>query len=185
MSRRRLVSTAWIAVIAAMFGILGAGNASADPFYYQYRNQIHQSICIGLQGSTGPNVVVGRCDTTSLSQQWIDNQGPVRLSWPPRLPSHTFDFWQVKNRQTNNCLGVTGGSTASGARLVVGPCQPTSDHSQLWAWKDIGVCCTYALFNAKSGHCIGTQGSSLAGGTPVLQGTCSWTDSQSWLMWAL
>lgn len=178
--RRNLARTGWVAAIVMLFGLLGAGNAQAIDFY-RINNQIHQGVCIGLQQSTGPGVVVGPCNPSSFSQQWFDKAGSVRLQWQP---GYWYEYWQMANRATNTCLGVHNGSQASGERLVVGPCQPLSDHSQLWAWTDDmpGSFGTYSLVNGHSGLCVGTRGSSLAGGTPVLQGTCAWTDSQSWLL---
>lgn len=188
MFRRRGGSTlariGWITALSALISALGAGSAQAAPAGYHISNRSYPHICVGLQHSRGPNVVIGSCNPYSISQRWYRNAGPVRL----RFGARTFRYYQYANRQYANgqtsrhrklCLGVRSGSRTSGARLVVGRCHHASDHSQLWArvrWFGGRT----VLINGHSGLCMGTQGGRLTGGTLVVQGNCYGTRTQNW-----
>lgn len=183
MFRRRggsaLSRVGWITALSALISALGAGNAQAVPSGHQIGNRSFSHICVGLQHSRGPNVVIGNCNAHSLSQRWYKNAGPVHL----RFAGTTFRYYQYANRLPNGhrkmCLGVRSGSAMRGARLVVGSCRRTSDHSQLWArvrWINGRT----VLVNGHSGLCMGTQGSRITGGTLVVQGNCYGTRTQNW-----
>lgn len=81
-------------------------------------------------------------------------------------------YVKLRNPYNGKCLGVSHGSTASGAALAWGNCTSTSDRSQLWRSKYLSRT-IYQIVNAKSNKCVGTRGSSTAWNTPVIQGHCS------------
>jgi hypothetical protein len=177
----RSVRTAAVVIVLAAVAVLGAGavpaHARAATTFLHIRNGTYSSICLGLQRSSGPNVVIGSCNLYSLSQQWYTKAGPEYLWYGGEL----FAYFQYANRQTNTCLGVHAGSATSGERLVIGPCKALSDHSQVWAWIDWGNGRT-VLINGHSGLCIGTQGSGTVGGTLAVQGHCYGTPTQDWVL---
>lgn len=78
-------------------------------------------------------------------------------------------YYQLVNDK-NQCLGVVGGSTAKGARVVGGKCEGTSHHDQYWTIDYISSH-TYEcwIFNYKSGYVLEVKNASLANGTPVIQ----------------
>jgi len=164
-----------IAVLCALLVVAGVAPAQAADRYW-IQNGSYSGICIGLQQSSGPNVVIGSCNPLSLSQQWNVSAETVPLKYGDKL----LEYHEIANRQTNTCLGVHAASTTSGERLVVGTCQDADeDHSQVWApYSFDGVT---VMINGHSGLCMGTQGSSTVGGTLVVQGNCYWTPTQHWV----
>jgi hypothetical protein len=94
-------------------------------------------------------------------------------------------WFQLSNAATGKCLGVSGGSTASGVPLATGRCNGRGDASQFWRFKHLNSAKTRSLMiNMKSKMCVGTRGSSGATGTRVIQGRC-YTGSGTTQIWRI
>lgn len=172
-----------LAVGLASVGVLSVGMAlpAAALPTGSLINGGDRSLCLGIQNSGvgSDNAVLGGC-SRSPTQTWRVRATTVVGTW--------FGY-QFENG-ANQCLGVTGGSTASGARVVQGPCGAVSDHSQIWRpaqhvqpmivgyHTDPGPG-PYWLVNGHSGLCLGVT----TGGTTAIQGTCNTSSvTQAWVI---
>lgn len=81
----------------------------------------------------------------------------------------------------NRCLGITGGSTALGARAVIWSCDGTAN--QRWG-PILNSDGTFTFKNYSSGLCLGVSGGSLTPGTGVVQYLCNGSYDQKW-QWSL
>ena len=71
----------------------------------------------------------------------------------------------------NACVGVSGGSTAPGARLIQWTCDDSNN--QLWVADYIGATSWFRLRNTNSDLCVGVNNGSHAHGEPLIQWPCS------------
>ena len=85
--------------------------------YNQWENG--NSKCLGLAGSTGPQLVIGGCSPTSDHSQFWHGPG-------------TNVFTQVTNGHTGFCAGTKGSATGNGTLVIEGACNSGSV-SQMWA----------------------------------------------------
>jgi len=84
--------------------------------YKQWENGNNK--CLGLAGSTGPQLVIGACSSTSdHSQFWLG---------PP-----TGDIYgSITNGHTGQCVGTVGGKINGGTLVIEGAC--VSGGTQWW-----------------------------------------------------
>jgi hypothetical protein len=87
--------------------------------------------------------------------------------------TNSAGYYQIVNDH-NQCLGVAGGSTAQGARVVGWNCLGTSHPDQYWM-VNFGYSCStansplyYPIFNYKSNRVLGVSGNSTAVGAAVV-----------------
>jgi len=120
--------------------------------------------CMGLAGGSstpGTDAVLWNCNGHP-DQQWsIRSTATV----------NGFKYDQFESNDGALCLGVAGGSTAEGAKLVGWPCLGTDHPDQWWRVQPVGCGSPYndAFQNLQDGWVIGTQGGSLAEGTDLVQ----------------
>ena len=75
--------------------------------------------CLGLQGGTGPQLVIGACSSTSdHSQFW----------WGPTIS--TSNYSAMINGHTGKCVGTKGSGTGTGTLVIEGTC--TVGPTQQW-----------------------------------------------------
>jgi hypothetical protein len=124
-------------------------------------------------GGTGGGDLVGflgngnKCLTATKT-------GPVVIEGCEDLPSQAWTVPDDKTiRNADNCLSVAGGSTQSGARVVVSAC----DSSGAQQWVPGG---NKSLVNPQSGLCLDVSGASTADDTPIQIYTCNGTYAQQW-----
>jgi ricin-type beta-trefoil lectin protein len=137
---------------------------------FSFENSTELSRCLGIN-STG-DAGLWNC-TYQNDQEWF--QGP-----------HCIDdniYCQLENAE-GKCLGVAGGSTANGAKVVDFTCEPTSHKDQFWAGfigQDQLGCDGTTLMNA-DGKVIGTASGGVSNGTSLViwsnQDVCN---NQIWL----
>ncbi|WP_164466051.1 RICIN domain-containing protein [Actinoplanes teichomyceticus] len=104
----------------------------------------------------------------------MDLFGHQRPSWILRWLGN--DYWQIRNDNSGQCLGVGGASTAEGAHVIQWPCADIPD--QRWYGRRNGG--TYEFVNQNSGKCMAVGGSGMADGAPVIQWKCLNTPDQKW-----
>jgi hypothetical protein len=78
--------------------------------YNQWENG--NSKCLGLAGSTGPQLVIGACSSTSDHTQFW---------WGPALRSNS----EMINGHTGLCAGTKGSGTVGGTLVIEGTCAAT------------------------------------------------------------
>jgi predicted alpha-1,2-mannosidase len=114
-------------------------------------------LCVAgkLGGTSGdPPVVTSICDKTSDQEWLVEPDGTIRLA--------------------GQCLGVTGGSGASGALVGLSQCNGTG--AQQWTQTTSGE-----LINPASGLCLSSQPPDARGRARQLQlGTCNGSPGQTW-----
>jgi hypothetical protein len=149
-------------MFAAAATLLVFGGTAQASDYYQIRLSAESGQCLSGGVAGFSQVEIFDC---YLSTQWI-SKNPTEVGG--------YVYYQMQDRQTGYCLGVSGASSANGAPLAVGNCSPTSDHSQLWRASFVdSAYVRYLLVNAHSGKCAGTKGKATVSDTPVVQGACS------------
>jgi ricin-type beta-trefoil lectin protein len=122
-------------------------------------------LCLGLAGGSsapGTDAVLWNCNGHP-DQQWS-----IRSTTTNSLG---FKFDQFESNDGALCLGVAGGSTAEGAKLVGWTCDGTDHEDQWWRVQPVGCGDQYndAFQNLKDGWVMGTQGGNLTEGTDVVQ----------------
>jgi hypothetical protein len=115
------------------------------------------------------SVASGKCLDVAASPSGGDVHiracnGSARQAW--RIESAGGDFVRLHNEDTERCMGVAGGSTSKGARVVDGSCAPTT--SQQLAVSSSGGG-TYELTARHSGLALDVKGAKTADGTPLIQ----------------
>jgi Ricin-type beta-trefoil lectin domain-like len=148
--------------------------ATADPFNVKnyLSTVINRAICLGISGGLDDNPAVVWTCNTHADQQW--HFGAV---YPPDPV-----YGQIVNGN-NDCLGLSGGNTAEGTRVVAKDCTAVglaSSADQLW-WV-VNILCQgptggsyYPFQNAKATQAhsgtpfvAGTSGGGTANGTAVV-----------------
>jgi Ricin-type beta-trefoil lectin domain-like len=92
--------------------VVASPAANAAPFTWAYTNAAHLT-CLGASGHNGP-VRAYNC-ASSLNQVW-------------HFGGTHGAYAQVINNGTNQCLSVSGGSTAKGAWAVTSNCNGNDDN---------------------------------------------------------
>lgn len=145
--------------------------SSNDPFYfYNYNSQAAgRPLCLGISG--------GKDDAPAV--QWTCNGHPDQI-WHLGLEWLNSPYYQLINND-NQCLGVAGGSTALGARVVGWTCQ-TGATNQYWAAGSSSCGVYHPYYNLGAaldnvGRVLGVSGNSLESGAAVViwsfQGVCN------------
>jgi len=127
----------------------------------------NSGLCLGISGGhDNAPAVQWNCLTGHPDQQWHTGG------------TNSAGYYQIVNGD-GECLGVSGGSTAAGARVVGWSCLGTGHPDQYWLYQGLITCATYysPIFNYKSGLVLGVSGNSGAVGAAVViwpyQGVCN------------
>jgi ricin-type beta-trefoil lectin protein len=175
MTRSRLIGVVMM-LIAAMVAIAvpaGPAGAATGALGKQLTTpwNLNSGLCMGVEGghtNNGHRVIQWGCDGTDNQKWWIDFSG---------------DYSEVVNRRASDsrkvaCLGVSGGSTADGAQLVVWECDG-SDNQQ-WRTEGSPACGGHILVNKGSGRLISVEGASGSQGAPIILWHWGGTPDQTW-----
>ncbi len=81
---------------------------------------------------------------------------------------------------SGQCLGVAGGSLASGARAVQNPC--TGAKSELWSFVPVGS--AFHIVSVSSAQCLYVSKGSSADGTQIIQSPCTTSAAMNWIVWS-
>jgi hypothetical protein len=175
---RRLPAT--LAAVALAIGLavgLGATAASAQTTSNIYNT--NSSRCLGIAGN---DAGIWNCtDAGNADQAWYWRG--TFITGPDGIV-----YGMIENKK-GQCLGVAGGSTANGARIVGWTCLP-SHHDQYWDYDcvyllDAGQGCVLANLNTPvnaysyGGKVAGVAGGSKSNGAAVVL----WTDTLETLSW--
>jgi len=143
------------------------------------------AVCVATPNNTGS------ASTPSTSQQWTLPAGALASGISGKCASNVLSTGQQTGTVTNRgcdgtsaqawtlepsgqlnlggqCLGLSGGATAPGTLVQLGPC--TSSSSQVWqlAGGPIGV----EMLNPLAGLCLADPGDSTTAGTQLVIGPC-------------
>jgi hypothetical protein len=185
---RHLAATALTIVSASVLVVLGAAGASAAPV-----------AAAVTWASTGGSAIVNYNHSSAhgnmcLGVSWNDaNSGAVL--WPCSRDGQTWytgavnsaGYYQIYwlRDGVRQCLGVGGGSTASGARVFGWKCLGTTHPDQYWkvvSGLNSGCPGYNYIFNYKSGKVLGvTRNSTAAGAYVVIFGDQKACNNQQWL----
>jgi hypothetical protein len=119
----------------------------------------HSEKCLSSAGQDDTNAVQISCNSGSPNQYWL----------------RTNDFagsgyFEYINQGTQQCLGVSGGSTKPGATVVVWNCLGGTGHlDQYWNFSGDGAGNGIALTDLKSGYVLQITGASTADWAPADQ----------------
>ena len=160
---------ALLALIPLGIVLAPSASASAKPPDNIVNWNTQGAICLGISGGkTDAPAVVWTCNTHA-DQLWRQGKEYGRTG-----------YYQLVNNH-NQCLGVSGGSTKEGARVVSWTCL-TGHKDQYWKWDTTRNCSydylTYnTLDNLKSRYVLGIAGNSSKSGAAVViwryQGKCN------------
>jgi hypothetical protein len=118
----------------------------------------HSHLCLGITGGQdNAPAVQWNCDYSAghPDQEW----------WASQAIAPGSPYTQIVN-SAGECLGIAGGSTAEGAKVVGWNCLGTPDQY----WETYATCSgQYILINYKSGDVLGVAGNSTAEGAPIVQ----------------
>jgi Ricin-type beta-trefoil lectin domain len=133
------LATAGLLGLTLASGAVAAAPASAAPAieYVNIENS-HTIKCISSSGK----------DDTTAEQFSCSNSANQFWYYSGDLGGAT----QIKNKATNQCLGISGGSRSAGAHAVVWNCLGASHPDQWWFVYETGTqATTFYLFNYSSG----------------------------------
>jgi V8-like Glu-specific endopeptidase len=134
------------------------------------------NLCIGVPGGStaeGAHLAQYFCDGR---KQTDDNQ-----YWQLQKRARAR-FYQIVNGKSGKCIGVRGGSAASGAQIVLDSCDaaPDAPHSQVWEFDYRDSDGKIRLKNSWSGMCIGVDEESTSMGRGLYQYPCDGGADQGW-----
>jgi hypothetical protein len=94
--------------------------------------------------------------------------------------SSTFalQFHKAIANHSNQCLDVSGGSTADGAAVIQWPCHGGANQDWLLVPTGYGA---FFVVARHSGQCLDVRGASHADGTPIIQWPCNGGANQQWV----
>lgn len=112
----------------------------------------------------------------------IDNGNPADLDNTEATASSAVTFtpntnYSLVGVQSNKCLGVVGGSTASFARIEIRTCNGTA--TQRFRPESMGSG-FFRMRNELSGLCLDVSGGSTTAGAAVIQFACGTQINQQW-----
>jgi hypothetical protein len=134
------------------------------------------NLCIGVPGGStaeGAHLAQYFCDGRKLTD---DNQ-----YWQLQKRARAR-FYQIVNGKSGKCIGVRGGSAASGAQIVLDSCDADvyAPHSQVWEFDYSDSDGKIRLKNSWSGMCIGVDDESSKMGKGLYQYPCDGGADQGW-----
>jgi hypothetical protein len=175
MTRSRLVGVV-IMLLAAVSAIAvptapAAAASGTRALQLAHLWNLKSGLCMGVEG--------GRTSNGSRVLQWNCNGAPDQL-WNVDFSGSDRQVVNYLRSPSNQyaCLGVSGGSTAQGAQLVVWQCD--GSRNQKWSAQGSSACGGHILVNQGSGQLISVEGGSTSNGAPVIQWPHGSTPDQTW-----
>ncbi|WP_433061779.1 RICIN domain-containing protein [Dactylosporangium sp. CS-033363] len=165
MHKRTFVATAIATLVAVLFAASPAGAADLNWRHFVGNGS---GRCLDVDTNTNWKVQLWSCDSGADESWGLQYVGTA---------AGGVDFYNLVNKRTNTCLGISGDSSSSGVAAVMSACN--SGHTQWWYFPDKTGPST-RIINIWTGLCLDARGNGTGNGTIVQQYTCNGTTAQSW-----